>query len=425
MHTDRHKIYEQSRRTTPCAFETGSGLDFTRVEGAESKRPDPKRERILHLARTFLSAFCAFLWLSPLSSPAQSSGPYVSAAIEADRDGIFHNEIFKLTLCISSAGLGLGQNFDLTSLPDRNLLCLEEFKELPVQQERHDGQIHEIRRFRCNARAIKPGTINISPELGFTILTRERQGFFMTTVQTQQKISVKPLTLTITPIPESGKPSDFSGVVGQFSFDIEVAPCEVAVGDLITAVMKIRGSGYLEEISQPRISPGRNFKVYDPKLVSGTGPDEKTFEQIIIPQSTNAVEISAISFSFFDPRPNSYKTITKGPFPLTFHEKKSAALKPYRPSPIPEESVKDSGPAMFPTSFSERLAAALRSRFGGSPEASVIKDEIARLAPAHSSVASFDLPEGSIVYVLETHGSWAKISFGNKRGWIPRASLKM
>lgn len=387
-------------------------------------------------AIAWATAVCAFppatlcvalwtgLWLYPLPSTAQTSGPYVSAAIEADRDGIFYHETFKLTLYISSAGLQLGQNFELTSLPDRNVLHIEDFKELPIQQKHYDGQIHEIRSFRCNARATRPGTINISPELGFTILTRERQGFFMTTVQTQRKIPVKLLTLTISPLPEPGKPSDFSGAVGQFSFDVDLSPCEVAVGDLITAVIKIRGNGYLEEISPPRISPGRNFKVYDPKLVSDTVSDEKTFEQIIIPQSTNAVEISAISFSFFDPRTNSYRTITKGPFPLTFHEKKSAALKPYRPS-TPEESVKDSGHAMSrPTSFSGRLVAAFRARFAESPEASVIKHETARLAPAHSAVASFDLPEGSVVRVLETYGNWTKISFENKRGWVPKAALR-
>lgn len=385
MNTDKHRIYEQSRRI-------------------------------------ILYAFCAFLWLYALPSAAQAQ-PSVSVKIEADRDNIYCHETFELTLLIHSANLRLDKNMELLSLPDKNRLRLGNFKELPVTRRRQGNQIYEVRRFRCKAYAMEPGIIDISPELVVTILTRERHTFFMTNVRTPRKIRVEPLTLSINPLPELGKPADFSGAIGQFSFNVDVVPADVAVGDLITAVMKIHGSGYLDEISPPRISPGRHFKVYDPKLVLDKPSGEKAFEQIVIPQSTNAVEISAISFSFFNPRAGSYKTITSGPFPLTFHEKKSSSLQPYRPSPTPDESVGESGTKPARAGFLKRLVAAFSTRFSGGREAAVIRNETARLAPAHSAVASFDLTEGSVVRVLETYGNWAKISFGNKRGWMPRASF--
>jgi uncharacterized protein YgiM (DUF1202 family) len=44
-------------------------------------------------------------------------------------------------------------------------------------------------------------------------------------------------------------------------------------------------------------------------------------------------------------------------------------------------------------------------------------------APSHSSIINFDVPRGGIVTVFETHGNWAKIALGDKRGWVPVESL--
>lgn len=367
-----------------------------------------------NINRIFFCVFCAFLWLFPVSAPAQAPQPSISAVIEADRERIFQRETFRLTLSVYSAGVRLGKNMELLSLPDENRLQrLGDFKELPLKRSR----THETRRFRCEARAISPRVITLSPVLRVGILVKRRAFIGYRWEERARDIRVKPLALSISPLPELGQPENFSGAVGQFAFDVDVTPSDVAVGDLITAVMKIRGTGYLEEISPPRVSPGRHFKVYNPKPSSGRNKGEKIFEQILIPQSTNAVRISSVSFSFFDPRAGTYKTITRGPFSLTFHPPKSAAPeKPYRPAV--------STPADSDGKTGFRTARFLSSSgFFGHPQAIVTKNETARFAPASSAVASFELPEGSVVRVIEISRNWAKISFGNKRGWMPASAL--
>jgi membrane protein implicated in regulation of membrane protease activity len=57
-------------------------------------------------------------------------------------------------------------------------------------------------------------------------------------------------------------------------------------------------------------------------------------------------------------------------------------------------------------------------------EAIILKNESARFAPAYSATASFDLPKGTAVYVVDIHENWAKIAVGGKRGWIPMEALK-
>jgi len=180
------------------------------------------------------------------------------------------------------------------SLPPKSKLHLDKFRELPVERKTMENQTREVRGYRCEARAMSPGIIEVSPTLRVTILTKRRLFIGSTWQETPYDIRVKPLMLSVIPLPETGKPGNFSGAVGQFSFDVEVIPSNVAVGDLIAVVMRVRGKGYLEEISPPSVSPGRHFKVYDSRHLSEGGEEVRAFKQIVVPESTNAVEISAV-----------------------------------------------------------------------------------------------------------------------------------
>ena len=405
----------------------------------------------------------------PCFSGAQSSNPVLSATAEVDRDRIFHHETFDLTFFVYSTGVRLGKRLHLMSLPQKSKLRLDNFRELPVERKIRENQTCEVRGYRCEARAMSPGIIEVSPTLRVAILTRRRLFIGSTWQETPYDIRVKPLMLSVSPLPETGKPDDFSGAVGRFSFDVEVIPSNVAVGDLVAVVMRIRGKGYLEEISPPSVSPGRHFKVYDSRPLPERGEEVRAFKQIVVPESTNAVEISAISFSFFDPRTGTYKTITKGPFPLTFRRHKTPTFERYRPATPTRDGT---GPTGRPPTLSEptssgnlmpvaiiaywtaavmvalwlslrrkrKIVAAVaialmsfpvffpyrtlvRNTLSGKEQIEITRNEKARFAPSQGAVVSFECPQGSIVRVLETYGNWAKIALGEKRGWVPGDAL--
>ena len=115
-----------------------------------------------------------FCLLAPLVVFGQANQPYVTAKLESDRTEPFLNEVFHLTLSVHSAGYRLAKRFELKTMPESSILVLGEFDELPQQRSIRGGLIHEIRQYRCTARAVAKGAIDIAPVLRVGILTRKR-----------------------------------------------------------------------------------------------------------------------------------------------------------------------------------------------------------------------------------------------------------
>ena len=281
-----------------------------------------------------VAVFAALVVVIPSVSSGQESVRQISATLTTVSTHVFHNEVFTLTLSISSTGVRLGKSFSLLSIPGEDRMRHGGFRELPIERKRVGSQVFEIRRFETDARLLQPGRLAMSPVLRVGELTRRKMFIGSRWVETARDVPVKPLILTVVPLPELDRPDNFSGAVGQFSMEVEISPRELAVGDLITAITKIRGSGYVDRIVAPQIPAGRHFKVYNAKSLPVSADGERTFEQILVPQSTNATGIPAVSFCFFDPAAGTYATRTQGPFSLTFKPPRSVDFEPFRPKRV-------------------------------------------------------------------------------------------
>jgi hypothetical protein len=55
----------------------------------------------------------------------------------------------------------------------------------------------------------------------------------------------------------------------------------------------------------------------------------------------------------------------------------------------------------------------------------VNRSATARIAPGYSADATFAVPEDSTVRVLDSYRDWVKISYYDKRGWIPQSALNL
>lgn len=120
--------------------------------------------------------------------------------------------------------------------------------------------------------------------------------------------------IDVLPLPEEGKPGEFSGAVGKFDFSAQVSPSSVNVGDPVTARLKLEGEGNLKAIKMPKFKESKAFKVYEPQIKEENG--QKVLEQVLIPKSADTTQIPAIQFSYFDPQSEGYETISRGPFTI-------------------------------------------------------------------------------------------------------------
>jgi hypothetical protein len=325
--------------------------------------------------------------------------------------------------------------------------------------------IRERRRFICDARAISAGTIDISPTLRIGIVS----GFGLFRQISRHDIKARALSLSVMTLPDTGKPGNFSGAIGQFSIESALSSGTAAVGDLVNITTTIRGKGYLDPVSPISIPASPSFKVYPPKAVPTPDTNVRTFEQTVIPQSTNALVIPAISFCYFDPQEGEYRTISGPPFSISIvPHRKTATQAIYKPD-LPPKSGHDSAilyssarktysgkirnmritaiavywiviitlSLVLTVRYSRGSIAAviliitaailflpLRSFLVSSiSEATVTRNEKARLAPAHTSIVCFDIARDSQVRILDHHGSWVKVECNDRRGWMSLDSL--
>lgn len=133
-------------------------------------------------------------------------------------------------------------------------------------------------------------------------------------VEIKKALITPKITINVSPLP-SGKPADFSGGVGEFSITSSINSKEVKTNDAITIKLVISGTGNLKLISNPVIKFPEDFEVYDPKsdnkvrLTRDGLSGSKVIEYLAIPRHAGMYKVPGVSFSYFDIKSKSYKTL--------------------------------------------------------------------------------------------------------------------
>lgn len=136
-------------------------------------------------------------------------------------------------------------------------------------------------------------------------------------------LSNKPITITVKPLPEAGKPATFNGAVGQFNIRAALEKNTFGANESGKLLVSISGAGNLQLITAPEINWPQGVEAFDVKVeddylstsVPVTG--KKTF---VVPFTVNAegkYNIPKIRFSYFDPATASYRTDSTQPIAFT------------------------------------------------------------------------------------------------------------
>jgi hypothetical protein len=135
------------------------------------------------------------------------------------------------------------------------------------------------------------------------------------------KVETNSGSIEIKPLPEAGRPADFSGGVGQFTMESSVSPERSKVGDPVIFQLQIKGLGNFDRVQPPHLEAMPEWNIHPP--VSEVTPlDEvglsaiKAFAYVLIPQAPVNRAPSA-TFSYFDPAKEKYVTLKVEPKPVT------------------------------------------------------------------------------------------------------------
>jgi hypothetical protein len=137
--------------------------------------------------------------------------------------------------------------------------------------------------------------------------------FFGTATEKQVALNSRPAAVKILALPREGRPTSFTGAVGNFDIAGEVTPTETAIGDPVTLKLKVSGTGNFDRVTIPVVEKNDAWKTYKPTAKfepqdSAGHTGVKTFEQALVPVRGGKLEIPARAFSFFDPDKRQYVT---------------------------------------------------------------------------------------------------------------------
>jgi hypothetical protein len=136
-------------------------------------------------------------------------------------------------------------------------------------------------------------------------------------------LSSKPVIINVKPLPDEGKPANFKGAVGDFKIDCALAKNNFSTDETGALTVTITGSGNLQLITAPDINWPQGIDAFQPKLtdnlVNTTVPvsGNKVFKYAFAAQKAGSYILPALTFSFFNPKTEKYKTVSTEPISLT------------------------------------------------------------------------------------------------------------
>ncbi|WP_416445978.1 BatD family protein [Leeuwenhoekiella sp. A16] len=186
---------------------------------------------------------------------------------------------------------------------------------------------------------IEPLALNINVDV-----PTERRDIFGQRISRPAQITVAANNrkITVKPLPENGKPADFSGAVGSFDFKVSADKTKLDASEALDLEIMAKGNGNLKLFKLPKPNLPNSLEVYEPQHnenvrtnLSGMGgsiADNYT----VVPQTKGKYPIPSISFSYFNPKTERYQTITSdeilievenGPLTAQNSEKSSGVAK--------------------------------------------------------------------------------------------------
>ena len=297
---------------------------------------------------------------NPAESEIKDLSDKVFVSIDTKKNQAYLNEIIPVTIKLYVNRLGI-RDIQYPEFSHEGF-SLGTFDKPNQYTEVYRGVNFDVIEFRTSISGLRPGEFRIGPahiKCNLIIRKQNKRGspfgsdnsfdagifddFFGRFETYPLDLKSADSALHILSLPEENKPADFSGTLGDFQLEVTAAPLEVKVGDPVTLKMTVSGEGNFSSVGVPKLKSEEGFKIYEPQIKQEG--NQKRFEQIVMPMNAQVKEIPLIALSFFDVKAGQYKTINKGPFPITIikpekeEEQKVVESKPLEAIPFKEEKL--------------------------------------------------------------------------------------
>jgi hypothetical protein len=146
------------------------------------------------------------------------------------------------------------------------------------------------------------------------------------------------VNINVKPLPAEGRPANFSGMVGNYSFDVQFDKDHLKVGEALTLSITIKGDGTPGTITDPKLPSFDDFRSVPPensidkKIAGSKVVTTKSIKIFLYPKKKGSFEIPEISYSWFDPAKRAYQSETLGPWTIEVEKGDASAEAAFMPA---------------------------------------------------------------------------------------------
>ncbi len=224
--------------------------------------------------------------------------------------------------------------WEVVSLPNLTGFWTEELfapSKLQLREEMIEGQRYYsavVRRLALFP--TRSGELKVDPlvlKIGVQSRRRRRDPFFddfsfLSPGRVENKVLASPtLDIHVKPVPTTGRPANYRGVVGDFTLSGGLDYQEVEQDEAVTLSVIISGHGNTKTLEAPPVQFPSSLEVFDPQVSAEPSLGDviggsKTLEYVIIPRLAGEFTIPPIRLTYFEPQAGQFLTSTIGPFNL-------------------------------------------------------------------------------------------------------------
>ena len=276
---------------------------------------------------------------------ASAQRPQTGQQPQRQSAGVSDSDIF-MTLTLDRTKVAVGEpitatlklyqrvniaGFENVSFPTFNGFWSQETEaptNIEFNREVYDGQIYNaalLRKFTLIPQ--QQGQVTINPA-EMTCLVNIRvssggtsifDGFFDDYRTVRKKVSTKPVTVTVSPLP-AGAPASFAGGVGEFRISAKVSKDTLKTHEAASLLVTVSGRGNVSLLEAPKVNFPPDMEVYDTKVsdrIDKTGlSGSRTYEFPFIPRSYGDFVIEPVKYSYYDVNQKKYVTLETAPISL-------------------------------------------------------------------------------------------------------------
>ncbi len=122
-----------------------------------------------------------------------------------------------------------------------------------------------------------------------------------------------PVTVTVLPLPEQGRPQGYTGAVGRFRCAAKADRTRVRVGEPVTVTVTVSGRGNFRGFKLPPWPMPAGVKAFPPTKDEEVSYDSrwrlsgrKVLETIVVPEQAGTLDLGAYELPYFDPSEGRY-----------------------------------------------------------------------------------------------------------------------